>query len=59
MDKICEAGFDPVYGARPLKRAIQQLLENPLAQQMLGANFAPGDAVHVDLEGGQVVFSKG
>jgi len=59
MDKICEAGFDPVYGARPLKRAIQQLLENPLAQQMLGANFAPGDIVHIDLEGDQVVFSQG
>jgi ATP-dependent Clp protease ATP-binding subunit ClpB len=59
MDKICEAGFDPVYGARPLKRAIQQLLENPLAQQMLGAKFAPGDIIDVDLDGDQVAFSKG
>ena len=59
MDKICEAGFDPVYGARPLKRAIQQLLENPLAQQMLGGDFGPGDTIYVDLEGDQVVFSKG
>ena len=59
MEKICEAGFDPVYGARPLKRAIQQLLENPLAQQMLGGSFGPGDTIHVDLEGDQVVFSKG
>jgi ATP-dependent Clp protease ATP-binding subunit ClpB len=59
MDQICEAGFDPVYGARPLKRAIQQLLENPLAQQMLGGSFGPGDTISVDLEDGQVVFSKG
>lgn len=59
MDKICEAGFDPVYGARPLKRAIQQLLENPLAQQMLSGSFGPGDTIHVDLDGDQVVFSKG
>jgi len=59
MDKICEAGFYPVYGARPLKRAIQQLLENPLAQQMLSGSFGPGDTIHVDLDGDQVVFSKG
>ena len=39
MDKICEAGFDPVYGARPLKRAIQQLLENPLAQSVLSLSL--------------------
>ncbi|MFT7300116.1 MAG: ATP-dependent Clp protease ATP-binding subunit ClpB [Porticoccus sp.] len=56
MDKLCEAGFDPVYGARPLKRAIQQLLENPLAQQVLGGDFVPGDTVVVDLDGDQVVF---
>ncbi|MCL4122070.1 UNVERIFIED_CONTAM: hypothetical protein GTU68_010544 [Idotea baltica] len=59
MDKICEAGFDPVYGARPLKRAIQQLLENPLAQQMLSGSFGPGDTIYVDLGGDKVVFSKG
>jgi ATP-dependent Clp protease ATP-binding subunit ClpB len=57
MDKLCDAGFDPVYGARPLKRAIQQLLENPLAQQVLGGDFVPGDTVVVDLDGDQVVFS--
>jgi ATP-dependent Clp protease ATP-binding subunit ClpB len=58
MDKLCDAGFDPVYGARPLKRAIQQLLENPLAQKVLGGDFVPGDTIVVDLEDESVVFSK-
>jgi ATP-dependent Clp protease ATP-binding subunit ClpB len=53
------AGFDPVYGARPLKRAIQQQLENPLATQILKGEFGGGDTVHVDAEGGQLVFRKG
>jgi ATP-dependent Clp protease ATP-binding subunit ClpB len=48
IDKLAEAGFDPVYGARPLKRAIQQQIENPLAQRILRGEFAPGAAVHVD-----------
>ena len=51
-------GFDPVYGARPLKRAIQQQIENPLASQILGGDFGNGDVVHVDAEGGQLVFKK-
>ena len=51
------AGFDPVYGARPLKRAIQQQLENPLAQKILSGEFASGDAVRVDAEGGRLVFA--
>ena len=51
-------GFDPVYGARPLKRAIQQQLENPLAQQILAGGFAGGDTVHVDADGGRLVFRK-
>ncbi|MCM2335288.1 MAG: AAA family ATPase, partial [Pseudomonas sp.] len=51
-------GFDPVYGARPLKRAIQQQLENPLAQRILSGEFAPGDTVQVDAAGGQLVFGK-
>ncbi|MDX1251747.1 MAG: ATP-dependent chaperone ClpB [Gammaproteobacteria bacterium] len=58
LDKLGEAGFDPVYGARPLKRAIQQMLENPLAQEILGAHFGPGDVIRVDLEGARVVFEK-
>jgi len=48
MDHISDAGFDPVYGARPLKRAIQQLLENPLAQEILAGKFMPGDLIKVD-----------
>ncbi|MFD0739150.1 ATP-dependent chaperone ClpB [Lysobacter koreensis] len=50
------AGFDPVYGARPLKRAIQHQLENPLAQKILGGEFGSGDTIHVDADGGQLVF---
>ena len=50
MDKLVSAGFDPVYGARPLKRAIQQELENPLAQRILSGEFEPGQTVRVDLE---------
>jgi ATP-dependent Clp protease ATP-binding subunit ClpB len=52
------AGFDPVYGARPLKRAIQQQLENPLARQILEGHFQPGDTVNVVAEAGQLVFHK-
>ena len=52
-------GFDPVYGARPLKRAIQQQLENPLARQILEGRFQAGDTVRVAAEGGQLVFRKG
>ena len=51
-------GFDPVYGARPLKRAIQQQIENPLAQQILSGNFNNGDTVMVDAEGGKLVFTQ-
>jgi ATP-dependent Clp protease ATP-binding subunit ClpB len=46
-DKLAEAGFDPVYGARPLKRAIQQRVENPLAQEILKGRFKPGDTIEV------------
>jgi ATP-dependent Clp protease ATP-binding subunit ClpB len=46
-DKLAEAGFDPVYGARPLKRAIQQRVENPLAQKILKGKFKPGDTIEV------------
>ena len=51
-------GFDPVYGARPLKRAIQTQLENPLAQKILSGEFGPGDAVRVVAEGGHLAFHK-
>ncbi|PIX59461.1 MAG: ATP-dependent chaperone ClpB [Lysobacterales bacterium CG_4_10_14_3_um_filter_64_11] len=53
-----DAGFDPVYGARPLKRAIQQQLENPLAQKILSGAFGSGDVVHVDAAAGALVFRK-
>jgi len=58
-DLLGEAGFDPVYGARPLKRAIQQQIENPLAQKILQGEFAPGDRIRVGTRGAQLVFSKG
>jgi len=57
LDKIAELGFDPVYGARPLKRAIQQWIENPLAQKVLGGSYAPGDTINVDVQNGEIVFS--
>ncbi|MBX3696633.1 MAG: ATP-dependent chaperone ClpB [Dokdonella sp.] len=57
IDLLGNVGFDPVYGARPLKRAIQQQLENPLARQILEGRFQPGDTVHVDAQGGQIVFA--
>ncbi|MDA3915225.1 ATP-dependent chaperone ClpB [Oleiagrimonas sp.] len=56
LDLLANAGFDPVYGARPLKRAIQQQLENPLAQKLLAGDFAPGETIHVDAEAGRMVF---
>jgi ATP-dependent Clp protease ATP-binding subunit ClpB len=58
LDKIAEAGFDPVYGARPLKRAIQQQLENPLSQEILAGKFNPGDTIVVDVEGEALRFDK-
>ncbi|MCP5130031.1 MAG: ATP-dependent chaperone ClpB [Pseudomonadales bacterium] len=57
MDQLVAAGYDPVYGARPLKRAIQQQLENPLAQRILGGEFEPGQTIVVDLEGDTATFS--
>ncbi len=58
MDRLAEAGFDPVYGARPLKREIQQTIENPLAQDLLAGKFVSGDTVKAELSGSQIVFSK-
>jgi ATP-dependent Clp protease ATP-binding subunit ClpB len=58
LQLLGNVGFDPVYGARPLKRAIQQLLENPLAQRILAGEFASGDTIHVAAEGGQLAFRK-
>ena len=58
LDKIAEAGFDPVFGARPLKRAIQQLVENPLAQEILAGKFGPKDLIEADVAGDELVFRK-
>jgi ATP-dependent Clp protease ATP-binding subunit ClpB len=58
-DRLAQAGFDPVYGARPLKRAIQQQLENPLAQRILRGDFAPGDTIRVVADGDALGFKKG
>ena len=58
MSKLAEAGFDPVYGARPLKRAIQRWVENPLAQQILSGTFGPGDTILASVENDQIVFVK-
>ncbi len=55
---LAEAGYDPVYGARPLKRAIQQQVENPLAQSILRGDFGPGDRVRATVRNGQIVFEK-
>ena len=57
VDRLGEAGFDPVYGARPLKRAIQTTLETPLAQALLEGRFGPGDQVKVDVDGGKFTFT--
>jgi ATP-dependent Clp protease ATP-binding subunit ClpB len=57
-EALAEAGWDPTYGARPLKRAIQRLLENPLALRLLEGEFAEGDIVRVDAKDGELVFEK-
>jgi ATP-dependent Clp protease ATP-binding subunit ClpB len=59
LDLIGNAGFDPVYGARPLKRTIQSQLENPLAKQILQGQFVGGDTVVVDQFNGALQFRKG
>jgi ATP-dependent Clp protease ATP-binding subunit ClpB len=57
-DLLGEAGFDPVYGARPLKRAIQQQIENPLAQRILQGEFVPGNHIRIGAQDGELTFSK-
>ncbi|WP_282343202.1 ATP-dependent chaperone ClpB [Pseudomonas sp. PS02288] len=56
LDKLVSVGYDPVYGARPLKRAIQRWIENPLAQQILAGKFAPGDTIKARLDNDEIVF---
>ena len=55
---LMEEGYDPHYGARPLKRTIQQMLENPLADHMLDSDFMPGDTIHIDAQGGELTQKK-
>ena len=59
LAELAKVGFDPVYGARPLKRAIQQMIENPLARAILEGRFAAKDTVRVDFRRGEMVFDKG
>jgi ATP-dependent Clp protease ATP-binding subunit ClpB len=58
LHKLAEAGFDPVYGARPLKRAIQQEVENPLSKAILEGRFGPKDTVEIDVAGSELGFRK-
>lgn len=59
LAKVAQSGFDPVYGARPLKRAIQQTIENPLAQQILSGELVPGQPVWLDVENDHVIAKQG
>jgi ATP-dependent Clp protease ATP-binding subunit ClpB len=58
VNELAKAGFDPVYGARPLKRAIQQRIENPLSKAILEGKFAPKDTIYVDVKAGAFTFEK-
>jgi ATP-dependent Clp protease ATP-binding subunit ClpB len=58
IGELAKVGFDPVYGARPLKRAIQSEVENPLAKAILEGRFAPKDTIRADYRGGRMVFEK-
>ena len=58
LKKIAEAGFDPVYGARPLKRAIQQQIENPLSKAILQGDYGPKDVIAIDVNGSELSFKK-
>jgi ATP-dependent Clp protease ATP-binding subunit ClpB len=57
-ETLAEAGWDPTYGARPLKRALQRMVENPLAMRLLEGVFADGDRIRVDAQNGELVFEK-
>jgi ATP-dependent Clp protease ATP-binding subunit ClpB len=58
VDTLGEAGFDPVYGARPLKRAIQAYIETPLAQALLEGKFGAGDTINIDAVDGKFTFQS-
>jgi ATP-dependent Clp protease ATP-binding subunit ClpB len=56
--QVAREGYDPQYGARPLRRAIQRSIENPLAKRLLAGEFKPGDTVRIDVRDGDLVFEK-
>ena len=56
-DKLTEEGFDPHFGARPLKRAIQQMIENPLSIEILEGRFTEGSEINADMKNGKIVFT--
>ena len=58
VNELAKAGFDPAFGARPLKRAIQQRIENPVSKLILQGRFGPKDVIPVDVEGGEFVFER-
>ncbi len=58
LAQLAKAGFDPVYGARPLKRAIQQTIENPLAKRILEGGFGAKDAIRVEYRNGAMQFER-
>ena len=58
LDKLGEAGFDPIYGARPLRRAVQALIETPLASALLGGEFTRGDRIRADVDGAVIGFTR-
>ena len=58
LDELAKVGFDPVFGARPLKRAIQSRIENPVAKLILQGRFGPKDLVPVDVENGEFSFAR-
>jgi ATP-dependent Clp protease ATP-binding subunit ClpB len=58
VEEIAKVGFDPMYGARPLKRAIQQKIENPVAKLVLEGKYGPGDVIPVDLVNGKFGFER-
>jgi ATP-dependent Clp protease ATP-binding subunit ClpB len=59
LAELASVGFDPVFGARPLKRAIQSAIENPLAKEILEGHFGPKDVIRVTMSGGRLSFKKG
>jgi ATP-dependent Clp protease ATP-binding subunit ClpB len=58
IERLVEVGYDPIFGARPLKRAIQRSIENPLAQDILAGRFMPGSTIVAEVKDGELVFTS-